>query len=255
MFLQTCIRRMRRMLISHSYCRSLKHSHLTNMSPITVNTSNSSKFHYVSHGKTFICNRPFNNHFSNGKWSVFALNLTKMKHCVSLLIPPHVCTSQQAETPVEDIVTDPSLTPASTSVSSVTDLCSDLSFWRPLRWVKSFLLNFLLVLQEVSSFVEVVHPLSRTTGLELLAIFLAGGCVVLVEVQTLPQLISRSPAGFPLLGVWSAHNFLMPGGARWSCPSDAPMNLYIAGDNWIISAALSRISCLIRSRIHGKVSI
>lgn len=51
------------------------------------------------------------------------------------------------------------------------------------------------------------YPLSRTTGLKFLAVILAGSRVVVIDVQTLPELISRSPAGLPLLGVWSAHHF------------------------------------------------
>lgn len=68
------------------------------------------------------------------------------------------------------------------------------------------------------------YPLNRTIGFKFFVIFLTGSCVVLVEVQTLPKLISCSPAGLPLLGVWGGHNFpVNPVWTQISCQSEAPV--------------------------------
>lgn len=49
------------------------------------------------------------------------------------------------------------------------------------------------------------HPLSRTTALKLVLELLAGGSLVVVLIQTFPQLVSGVPTRFSLGGVWSCH--------------------------------------------------
>lgn len=52
------------------------------------------------------------------------------------------------------------------------------------------------------------YPLSRATALKLALELLAGGNVVIIVIQTFPQLISGIPTRLSLCRVWSRHHSL-----------------------------------------------
>lgn len=81
---------------------------------------------------------------------------------------------------------------------------------------ESFCLHLLFIFQEVSPLGEIFHPLSRAICLKLALEVLAGRSVVIVVIQTFPQLVPGFPAGLPFCRVWSGHCCLTLGEIKWN---------------------------------------